>query len=314
VTILPGRALAAAGLIVFTFGSAVMPVAADTSIPGACTDSTGVTVVVDFQPHLGGAIRVGCAEQPVSTGLEALTKAGFKATQASQTSGVFICRIDQEPTDDPCLGAAPVSAYWSYWYSTGGDGGWTYSSFGAGARTPPPGSVEGWSFAYSPSGTAIPPPRIPPHGQAGGAPASGSPPDSGSTPVTMPPPTVAAHGAPPVTDPSSSPTSVTRGGSARPDPKVGPSGSMPAPDVNASPAATPAQPSPSTSGAAGSTATSTTSHADVQVESAQKSRAPISGGSKSSSLAALGSIVALFAIVAAGAGAGIISRRRARAE
>jgi hypothetical protein len=51
--------------------------------------------------------------------------------------------------------ATPASAsayrYWSYWYSTSGTGGWTFSSVGA-QRRPPAGSVDGWRFAVS--GTA----------------------------------------------------------------------------------------------------------------------------------------------------------------
>jgi hypothetical protein len=80
----------------------------------------------------------------VRSGYEALTRAGFTFEGTTQFPGL-LCRIDGEPTSDPCHGAPPANAYWAYWHAPRG-GSWTYSTSGAGSRVPPPGSVEGWAF------------------------------------------------------------------------------------------------------------------------------------------------------------------------
>lgn len=300
-----GRALAAAALIAITAGGAALPASAQTSTPGACGDSTGVTVVVDFQAHLGPGIRVGCAEQPVTSGLDALAKAGFVVTQSQRSPG-FVCRIDDQPATDPCIADSPITAYWSYWYGPPA-GSWTYSSLGAGNRTPPPGSVEGWSFAYSPTGAAAPRPGIPPPAPATMVPTDAAPPVS----VATAPPTSAPG------SPTAGPAQGVTGGSS---PAVGRRPATPvvvgpeSPTTTSSAAAGPGA-SPSSTSAAAATAgptTSTTSGPAVQVESAHASRAGPTRRSSSSSGTAIGTIVAVIAIVVAGAGAGIASRRRAR--
>ncbi|SFQ50539.1 hypothetical protein SAMN05421810_108145 [Amycolatopsis arida] len=116
------------------------PAAAATTTAGACTGTSGVTVVVDFA-ELGGGIETRCAPGDPASGLEALTGAGFTYDFVPGYPG-FICRIDELP--DPCNGA-PVTAYWSYWHAQPG-GSWSYSQLGAGNYDPAPGSVEGWAF------------------------------------------------------------------------------------------------------------------------------------------------------------------------
>lgn len=167
---------------------------------GACQDRTGITVVVD-QTAFGGGVEVRCAAQPVESGFDALTKAGFTYTGTIRFPGL-LCRIDGQPASDPCQGAPPPDAYWAYWHAERG-GAWTYSTSGA-ARTPPPGSVEGWAFgdraapgiappapATHPTTTTTPPTTVP-------APVGGQ--RSGATPPDTPPADEAP--APPPGDPA----------------------------------------------------------------------------------------------------------------
>jgi hypothetical protein len=111
----------------------------------ACSGKKGVTVVVDFTA-LSGSITTACDTGVPTTGLAALTGAGFTYAFVPRFPG-FVCTIDAKP--NPCNGA-PATAYWSYWHASPG-GTWTYSSVGAGSYDPPQGSVEGWAFG---AGTA----------------------------------------------------------------------------------------------------------------------------------------------------------------
>lgn len=57
------------------------------------------------------------------------------------------------PAITPALPFTPAAdaasyRYWSYW--TGGDGGWSYSSWGPASLRPTDGSVEGWRFGVGP--------------------------------------------------------------------------------------------------------------------------------------------------------------------
>ncbi|PPK63080.1 hypothetical protein V5P93_005224 [Actinokineospora auranticolor] len=111
----------------------------------ACSGTSGVTVIVDFTA-VGGTIQTACALGDPASGLAALTGAGFTYGFVPRQPG-FVCQINTKP--NPCNGA-PVTAYWSYWHGTPG-GSWTYSTSGAGAYNPAPGTVEGWAFG---AGTA----------------------------------------------------------------------------------------------------------------------------------------------------------------
>lgn len=112
---------------------------------GACTSSSGVTVVVDFG-SLGGGTAIRCAHTSGS-GLEALHAAGF-STEGTQTHGAsFVCRISGKPgpSSENCLSTPPTNTSWHYWYASNG-GSWKVSQSGAANRTVIQGGSEGWSF------------------------------------------------------------------------------------------------------------------------------------------------------------------------
>jgi hypothetical protein len=100
---------------------------------------------VDFG-NLPGGVQIRCVTEPVTSGFDALKKAGFTYTGAQRFPGL-LCRIDGKPADDPCVNAPPPDRYWAYWTAPEPGRKWTYSDMGAGNRTPPPGSVEGWAFS-----------------------------------------------------------------------------------------------------------------------------------------------------------------------
>lgn len=196
---------------------------------GPCTSPSGVTVVIDFQ-ELGGGVHVRCAAGPVSSGFDALDRAGI-AYQTTVRFPGFLCRIAGKPDTDPCIDASPASAYWSYWLAPRG-GTWCYSNWGAGNRTPPPGTVEGWSFSLDKTSEATPAPRTPPP-----APLAGNPPTplaaADCDPTHLPtPPTTTRPPSPPTSRPPSPtspapPTTATGG--------VPPSSAPPATDGGTSP-------------------------------------------------------------------------------
>lgn len=127
-------------------------VAAAPAYAAACTSPTkGVTVIVDFT-KLGGKVSTACDPANPTTGLAALTGAGFSYSFVPRIPG-FVCRINKLP--NPCNGA-PATAYWSYWHAKRG-GKWVYSAAGAGTYKPAPGSVQGWAFGAG-KAPSIPPP------------------------------------------------------------------------------------------------------------------------------------------------------------
>lgn len=129
-------------------GAAVVGAVEGPTIVGEpCTSEDDVTVVVDLtflEDETGTPIdevRIGCAEGPQADGFAALAAAGFDVVD----NGGFLCTIDglPRPEQTDCM----WSGYWSYWHAEAGwEADWEYSNWGAGGRTPPPGSVEGWSF------------------------------------------------------------------------------------------------------------------------------------------------------------------------
>ncbi|MFJ1707053.1 flagellar hook-length control protein FliK [Kitasatospora sp. NPDC088346] len=129
---------AAAALTVALVGATTT--AAPPASAAACTGTSGVTVVVDFTA-LGGGVQTGCAPGDPTSGLAALTGAGFGYAFHPRFPGM-VCRINALP--NPCNGA-PVTAYWSYWHAAHG-GPWSYSTLGAGSYDPAPGDVEGRAF------------------------------------------------------------------------------------------------------------------------------------------------------------------------
>jgi MYXO-CTERM domain-containing protein len=163
---------------------------------GACPRlDDGVTVVVDLTAFDGGT-KVRCAPGSPSSGLAALTGAGFSYEFVPRIPGM-VCRIDGLP--NPCNGA-PTDAHWSYHHAARG-GSWTYSNRGAGNRVPPVGSVEGWAFGAGAAPSIPPPPPPPPPSSTTAVP---SPP-----PPTAPPATAApAPGPPPPAAPAPPPTAA----------------------------------------------------------------------------------------------------------
>jgi len=147
----PGRiawALLAAGGLVAALLAPGAPAVAAPSVPAAaCPTGTGVTVVVDFGT-LGGGTQIRCVTEPVSTGFEALTKAGFTVAGTTRFPAM-LCRIDGKPSaaQESCVNAPPAHRYWAYWTASRLGGTWSYNDVGAGNRTPVPGSVEGWGFS-----------------------------------------------------------------------------------------------------------------------------------------------------------------------
>lgn len=149
-----------------------------------CANNQDVTVVVDFA-GLGGGVNVRCAPQGadgIKTGFDALEHARISYEQ----SGGFLCRIAGRPESTDCSNRPGVGPYWAYyWAKRGGD--WKYSNQGAGARKPPPGSVEGWTYADDNGQSS--PPRYPvpaPVPEPSAAPSSTAHPSSPGTSPAAP--------------------------------------------------------------------------------------------------------------------------------
>jgi len=134
--------------------AALLPASAQAAAApdGACTDPTGVTVVVDLT-DLGGEVEVGCADAP-ATGTAALNDAGFVDTR---DAAGLICAIDALP--DPCP-ATFEGSYWSYWYAAPG-GEWQSYLEGSDTAVPAAGAVEGWRYLDGSAGPGIVPPGVP---------------------------------------------------------------------------------------------------------------------------------------------------------
>lgn len=165
-------------------GAEALPAGASAALPmagtdGACTDDSGVTVVVDFQ-ELGGGIVVRCAGWPLpgnGTGLDALQAAGVPVGGVQRWGLSFICRLYDRPSAsqsipvrgdtgyrEACIDTPPAAAYWSYWHAPNG-GSWTYSQFGVKNRKAIKGGYEGWSFSLNRTADSNPIPRVAPRHQ-----------------------------------------------------------------------------------------------------------------------------------------------------
>lgn len=171
--------LQVAALAVLTGTALALPAAP--AVAAACSQGSGVTVVVDFA-SLGGGQQVRCTDTDPASGIAALRQAGFTPTRAAQVPGYFLCRIDGKPANDPCQRTSPEEAYWSYWHAKPG-GSWSYSSGGANDYDPPPGSVEGWAF-----GAGDPPSAPPPRAATPRATRASSPPATTARPTPAPVP------------------------------------------------------------------------------------------------------------------------------
>lgn len=130
---------------VLAFGAGPFHQVAFAKVVGApCPEAdTGVTVVVDLARY-DGTIKVACAPGAPASGWEALEAAGFEVGSVPGYEGSAICTIDDAPTSGypDCWNAG----FWGYFHDEARSDEWAFSNFGAGGRTPPPGSVEGWRY------------------------------------------------------------------------------------------------------------------------------------------------------------------------
>jgi hypothetical protein len=132
----------------------------------ACTANTGVIVYVDFGAWPSGpetgAQDIGCAPTPGATqsqggttsGLVAMTAAGFSTDGTVQYGEAFTCRIgvkslglaSQEPdtAQQSCNGTP--DEYWAYWHAEAGSDTWQLSGLGADNYDPYAGSIDAWNF------------------------------------------------------------------------------------------------------------------------------------------------------------------------
>ena len=106
--------------------------------PRAYAGDPCVGVIVDAR-LLGAGVSTGCAAGDPDTGLDALTRAGFRYAFAPRQPGL-VCQIDALPE----CARTSTTTYWSYWYRPKGSRTWTYATRGAGSRDPEPGSTEAW--------------------------------------------------------------------------------------------------------------------------------------------------------------------------
>lgn len=140
-----GKAFVA--LATLAVASATLALGAAHATPSSAATGSCVAVVVDFG-NLGGAVQTGCAQGDPSSGLKALSLAGF--SYRPRPDGL-LCQIDSRPA---CTDTTS-SRYWSYWYRAAGSSRWVYASEGPGTHNPKPGSTEGWVWQ---DGGRTPPP------------------------------------------------------------------------------------------------------------------------------------------------------------
>jgi hypothetical protein len=305
--------------------TAMAALAAPTGVAGAsadpiadCSTTTGVIVVVDFAqsvyPDWPGTIERGC-DGPLTTGAAALSWAGFAPIGAANESSLFVCRLldpadgQEYPTaaEQDCLETPPANAYWSFWYAQAGDTSWSYSNQGASYFEPAAGSVDAWVFGGQ---------------SAGGQPPIPSP---ASLRATNPgPPTTVPPTAPPATSPSSPP--VTAAGSPTPGVGAGATSSTTPPGRtgagDSAPATVPAGSSTSPGGTTskpGSAAKANQSTSDgtgTQSSSGPKilNVTPSSAVAKPSAGSPLPFVLGAVVVAGLAGGAGLVARRRRRAD
>jgi hypothetical protein len=143
-----GRAIVALAALAVAGVTLVLGAAAQ--VGSASASANCVAVVVDFRllGGAGGTVQTGCAQGDPSSGLKALSLAGF--SYRPRPDGL-ICQIDSRPA---CTDTTS-SRYWSYWVRAAGSSHWVYASEGPGTHNPKPGSTEGWVWQ---DGGRTPPP------------------------------------------------------------------------------------------------------------------------------------------------------------
>lgn len=205
------RPLAAAVGTAIAFCAFAVPAPRGDAAVSGCSDTAGVTVIVDFT-HFGGAIERGCVPGEAANALDAVHAAGFTTAGTARFGDAFVCRIDSlpSPKSEACTDTPPAKSSWSFYHARASDKGWTYSSAGVLSYHPAPGTILAFAFGnfakpgVLPSGAAVPTtttttttnPRKPPpttprvtaqvHPPATTTPDAVSPPPNSSTPGTAP--------------------------------------------------------------------------------------------------------------------------------
>lgn len=143
------------GALLVLAPTAVLPPAG----AATCSTASGVSVVVDYK-EIGGGIVTGCAPTGGSKSAAAIfAEAGVALSYASRQPG-FVCRVNDQPTTDPCVNTSPADAYWGLWWSDGTGSSWTYSPVGVGGLSVPAGGSVAWAWQLD-RGDAPVPPGIP---------------------------------------------------------------------------------------------------------------------------------------------------------
>jgi hypothetical protein len=137
----PVRHVVASLLVPALLGGAGAVLAATTLGPAApayAATAPCVAVVVDAR-LAGGPLQTACAKGDPTSGLAALTKAGFSYAFLPRVPGE-VCQIDARPA----CARTSTTTYWSYWHRAKGSTRWVYSTEGAATYDPAPGSTEAW--------------------------------------------------------------------------------------------------------------------------------------------------------------------------
>lgn len=82
----------------------------------ACGSDEGVTIVVDFAPAID-EVKLGCAEGPQDSILQAMAAAGFTAGTEPSGPGNYLCSIDNVVAN-PANCLAYPAPYWASWVNT----------------------------------------------------------------------------------------------------------------------------------------------------------------------------------------------------
>jgi hypothetical protein len=137
----PVRHVVASLLVPALLGGAGAVLAATTlgaAAPAYAATAPCVAVVVDAR-LAGGPLHAACAKGDPTSGLAALTKAGFSYAFLPRQPGE-VCQIDALPA----CSRTSTTTYWSYWHRAKGSSRWVYSTEGAATFDPAPGSTEAW--------------------------------------------------------------------------------------------------------------------------------------------------------------------------
>ncbi len=238
----------------------------------ACSTTTGVTVIADFDA-LGGGIQGTCvADGGGSRASDLFAAARLPLRYASRQPG-FVCRVSEKPQSDPCVNTAPEDRFWGLWWSDGDPGStWVFSSLGVTSLKIPNGGLVALAWDQQdgprtpnasparprPTSTPNPGPTSIPTSRPSSAPTTrpASPPGATSTPApggaapttepapSSPQPPTGAPGE--TTGPTSSPS--TKPDPTKPDPTKPDPTKKPRPG-KATPTASPDPDAPATPGA-----------------------------------------------------------------